>query len=283
MKEATELARKGKRNVFVVGSTNAGKSTLVNSLLKRKYIVPLKTKSLASVTASSYPGTTLAPIPFGLMGPSVSVVSGERKQKRIKKCALFDCPGVIQSGHLNHMLNFAELKNVQIQSKIQPIQLKVRSGQHLLLGALGSIQLLSDLSVWATCFTSKRISLHVTASDNFESLLSDKVGSVIYPPFRPERMKELPKWNSREIEFDPGELPKNKYRSVFDIWFSGLGWVNIQARGKGKIRVQSPGYYEFADPIPTRFEPYLKIDRFKGRSPTGMSEKELKRHRISPL
>src|SRR5699024_12068347 len=77
--EVIERERKG-RDVYIVGATNVGKSTLINQ------IINIATESEDVITTSYFPGTTLGSIEIPLDDGS----------------NIIDTPRIIQSGNITH-------------------------------------------------------------------------------------------------------------------------------------------------------------------------------------
>ncbi|MFN7658802.1 MAG: GTPase, partial [Dolichospermum sp.] len=92
--EKLEKLRRG-RDVYVVGCTNVGKSTLINRLL-------FKTKGPKHrlLTTSSIPGTTLNLISFPI---------GARRKHR-PQAHLYDTPGIVNEYQMARILTPEELK-----------------------------------------------------------------------------------------------------------------------------------------------------------------------------
>ncbi len=97
--ELIELIKKKQQNrdIYVVGSTNVGKSTLINSIIKTLSGV----ENL--ITTSKFPGTTLDKIEIPLDNGT----------------SLIDTPGIIQKDQIAHILSPKDLKLVAPQKNYQ--------------------------------------------------------------------------------------------------------------------------------------------------------------------
>ncbi|XP_054422761.1 nitric oxide-associated protein 1 isoform X2 [Pteronotus mesoamericanus] len=72
-------------DVYLVGATNTGKSTLFNTLLASDYCIAKGTEAMDRATISSWPGTTLNLLKFPICNPTPYRMF--ERQKRLKKYA----------------------------------------------------------------------------------------------------------------------------------------------------------------------------------------------------
>lgn len=72
-------------DVYLVGATNAGKSTLFNTLLESDYCIAKGAEAIDRATISSWPGTTLNLLKFPICNPTPYRMF--ERQKRLKKYA----------------------------------------------------------------------------------------------------------------------------------------------------------------------------------------------------
>lgn len=102
------------RDVYVVGVTNVGKSTLINQIIRQNTGI----KEL--ITTSRFPGTTLDKI-------SIDLEDGHE---------LVDTPGIIHKEQMAHYLNGKDLKIVQPQKPIKPKVYQLNPEQTLFFGGV---------------------------------------------------------------------------------------------------------------------------------------------------
>lgn len=95
--EKIEQYRKG-RDVYVVGVTNVGKSTLINAIIQEI------TGDKDIITTSRFPGTTLDKI-------EIPLVDGSH---------VYDTPGIIHRHQMAHYLSAKNLKYVSPKKEIKP-------------------------------------------------------------------------------------------------------------------------------------------------------------------
>lgn len=91
------------KDVYVVGYTNSGKSTLINKFIKNYSDLKIK------ITESRYPSTTLDTIRIPL-----------------KEFTLIDTPGLIDNGNMMHYLDISLLKKYQVNKEIKPKIYQIR-------------------------------------------------------------------------------------------------------------------------------------------------------------
>ncbi|WP_373774251.1 ribosome biogenesis GTPase YqeH, partial [Streptococcus ferus] len=115
-----ETLRQG-RDVYVVGVTNVGKSTLINAIIQEI------TGSKDLITTSRFPGTTLDKIEVPLDDGSY----------------LFDTPGIIHRHQMAHYLSDKDLKYVSPKKEIKPKTYQLNPEQTLFLAGLARFDYVS--------------------------------------------------------------------------------------------------------------------------------------------
>lgn len=86
-----------KNNIYVVGTTNGGKSTLINKLIKNY------SDNDVVITSSMYPSTTLDKIEINILGLNI-----------------IDTPGLINKGSIFNYIDNNLLKKITIKKEIKP-------------------------------------------------------------------------------------------------------------------------------------------------------------------
>lgn len=104
-------AYKKSKNVYVVGFTNAGKSSMINKIIYNY------SDSILDVTTSILPSTTLS---------NVKVDVNE-------KLTLIDTPGIIDEGSIMNYLEPEKLKKVLPRNEIRTITYQIRSKQSIFI------------------------------------------------------------------------------------------------------------------------------------------------------
>jgi ribosome biogenesis GTPase YqeH len=121
-----ELLRKIKyyqvtKNVYVAGYTNAGKSSIINKLIKNY------SDSEQELTISPLPSTTLNMINIEIN----------------EHLTIIDTPGLIDEGSITNYIEDNMLKNIIPKKEIKPKTYQIKEGQALLIGDLLRIDYVS--------------------------------------------------------------------------------------------------------------------------------------------
>lgn len=186
---------RGNRDVYVVGTTNVGKSTIINQIIKSS----IEEENL--ITTSYFPGTTLGKIEIPLDDGHV----------------LVDTPGVIQSGQLVHHLSEKELKMITPKKEIKPKVYQLNEEQTLFLGGVARFDYISGEDKQPfICYLSNDLNIHRTKLEKASDLYEKQKGELLTPPLK-ENVDNIPPL--KRYEFTTKEPS--------DIVFSGLGWINI--------------------------------------------------------
>ncbi|MGG0739971.1 ribosome biogenesis GTPase YqeH [Niallia taxi] len=192
--EAIEYHREGK-DVYVVGCTNVGKSTFINSVLKEV------SGEENIITTSHFPGTTLDII-------EIPLSDGK---------ALVDTPGIINHHQMAHFVDKRDLKVITPKKEIKSKVFQLNEGQTLFFGGLARFDFTSGDRHSFVCYFSNELDIHRTKTENADALYEKHAGEMLTPPKRDE-MEHFPKLIKHEFTI---KEPKT------DIVFSGLGWITV--------------------------------------------------------
>ncbi len=105
---------KSSKNVYVVGHTNVGKSTLIKKIMKNY------SNAECDLTISPLPSTTLNKINIKLSDD----------------LTLIDTPGLIDRGNIVHYVDFSFLKKISPKKEIKPKTYQIKPGQCLIVSEL---------------------------------------------------------------------------------------------------------------------------------------------------
>ena len=186
--EAIEYYRRG-RDVYVVGVTNVGKSTLINAIIKSA------SGSEDVITTSRFPGTTLNKIEIPLDEYS----------------ALIDTPGIIHRGQMAHYLEPEDLKYVSPRKEIKPKTYQLNPEQTLFFGGLARFDFISGERQGMTAYFDNEINVHRTKLEGATEFYEKHKGELLAPALVGAKLVR------REF----------KITDKSDIVFSGLGWVRV--------------------------------------------------------
>ena len=127
---------KNTKNIYVVGNTNSGKSTLINKLIENY------SNGTQEVTISSMPSTTLDEIivPF-------------------KNFNLVDTPGLVDSKSIINYISDDKIKKLSSQKEIKPRTYQIRKGQSLIIEDFLRIDYVEGERNSFTVFTSNNIKI----------------------------------------------------------------------------------------------------------------------------
>ncbi len=112
------------KEVYFVGLTNSGKSTLINKLIKNY------SDNEVQITTSMYPSTTLNKIEINL---------GELK--------IFDTPGLLNTGSILNCLNIKEIKKITPKKEIKPRSYQLKGKGSLVIEDLIRVDYYTDNNI----------------------------------------------------------------------------------------------------------------------------------------
>jgi ribosome biogenesis GTPase YqeH len=196
--QAIDFFRNGE-DVYVVGSTNVGKSTFINRVIKEA------TGESDVITTSHFPGTTLDTI-------EIPLDDGK---------ALIDTPGIINHHQMAHFVGKSDLAIITPKKEIKPKVYQLNEGQTLFFGGLARFDYIKGGRRSFTCYLSNQLEIHRTKLEKADALYEQHVGGLLQPP-NMESKEDFPvlvrqEWTIKE--------PKT------DIVFSGLGWITVAEAG----------------------------------------------------
>lgn len=190
--------RKG-RDVYVVGVTNVGKSTLINAIIQEI------TGDQNVITTSRFPGTTLDKIEIPLDDGSF----------------IFDTPGIIHRHQMAHYLTAKDLSYVSPKKEIKPKTYQLNPEQTLFLGGLARFDYVSGDKQGMTAYFDNNLQLHRTKRSGADAFYEKHVGSLLVPP-RQKDKAAFPKLVRHDFTIT----------EKTDVVFSGLGWIRVAKPGR---------------------------------------------------
>ncbi len=192
------------RDVYVVGVTNVGKSTLINSLIKHY------SDAEQFITVSEFPGTTLNLIEIPLNESST----------------LYDTPGIINDSQITHLVDTETLQAVMPRSELRPMVYQLNPGQSLYIGGLARVDYEEGDQANFIVYVSRDMQIHRTKTVNADELYNRHKQLKFEVP----GIDTIDQMKTYSLTLDHGKK---------DIVISGLGFVTISSTG-AKIKVKAP-------------------------------------------
>ncbi|XEC96772.1 ribosome biogenesis GTPase YqeH [Paenibacillus tarimensis] len=206
--QALEQYRNG-RDVYVVGATNVGKSTLINRLIRDYSDLDNE------LTTSRYPGTTL---------DAVRIPLDDGK-------AIIDTPGIVYPSRLTELVPKNVLQSLLPEKMIKPLVFQLNEHQTLFMGALARFDFVEGERQSFTFYLSDRIQVHRTKLERADHMMSEHLGALLSPPTKAE-LEEMPPWTRHSLRIPRG--------SESDIFISGLGWIRANGASGAIVDVYAP-------------------------------------------
>eukprot|EP00934_Nitzschia_sp_Nitz4_P005431 Nitzschia sp. Nitz4//scaffold58_size112336//20502//22410//NITZ4_004019-RA/size112336-augustus-gene-0.17-mRNA-1//-1//CDS//3329554947//5421//frame0 len=226
--KARELAKEKECDVYIVGAANAGKSTLINYILRRN--TPQPDKKVRKGNKNSFKGAlTTSPLP-GTTLKFIKIDLGDGTY-------LYDTPGLLVPGTMTQMLTPNELKVVCPTKPVEPVTFRVSAGKCVMIGGLARVEVIGDSKPFLlTFFVANGIKLHPTDSERVDNLLQNHVGDWLTPPSSPERLMELGEFDTHILDIEGDGWRQ----AAADISLTGLGWVAVTGVGSVKLKISVP-------------------------------------------
>jgi hypothetical protein len=193
--EAIGRLRKG-RDVYVVGATNVGKSTLVNRLIADY------SDLRRELTVSRYPGTTL---------DAIRIPLDDGRQ-------IIDTPGIVYDFRLTEIVPRQDLASLLPDKPLKPLTFQLNSGQTLFFGGLARFDFVEGERQSFTIYLSNGITVHRTKLARADELYAEHRGKMLSPPDA-SNLDALPPWTRHRLRIAPGTRT--------DVVVSGLGWIRV--------------------------------------------------------
>ncbi|HIW38356.1 MAG TPA: ribosome biogenesis GTPase YqeH [Candidatus Jeotgalicoccus stercoravium] len=192
------------KDVYIVGTTNVGKSTLINKLLEDN------TGLKNVITTSNVPGTTLGMIDIPL-GDSQT---------------MYDTPGIVVDSQISHFVKSDDLKYVSPGKEIKAKTFQLNEEQTLFIGNLGRIDYLTGGQNSFSVYCNHHLTIHRTKLDNAEDFYLKHYDGLLTPPNIDEPFLSE-NYDEHLINVD----------AMSDVLISGLAFISIAKDAKVKVRV----------------------------------------------
>jgi len=130
-------------NVYVIGSTNSGKSTLINKLIKNY------SDSDIEITSSLYPSTTL-----------------DKIEINIDNIKIIDTPGLINDGSIINFIDVKSLKKITPKKEIKPRTYQISGKGSILIDNLVRLDYETLNNNSMTIYVSNSVNISFAGKDN---------------------------------------------------------------------------------------------------------------------
>lgn len=200
--------RKG-RDIYVVGATNVGKSSLINRLIRDFSELD------AELTVSRYPGTTLDMV-------HIPLDDGR---------AIVDTPGIVYPSRLTEFIPKPDLAAITPDKPLKPLVYQLNAEQTLFFGALARFDFVKGEHQSFTCYVAPGLKVHRTKLERADALYEEHRGGLLQPPPQ-ERIDALPGWTKHALR-----IPRGTEK---DILISGLGWIKANGKTGADVVVHAP-------------------------------------------
>ncbi|OXM17430.1 ribosome biogenesis GTPase YqeH [Paenibacillus herberti] len=206
--EAVEQLR-GQRDVYVVGATNVGKSTLINRLIADYSDLERE------LTVSRFPGTTLDEI-------RIPLDDGK---------SIIDTPGIVYTSRLTELVPRGVLGSLLPDKPIKSLVYQLDAGQTLFFGSLVRFDYTHGANLSFTLYTANAMKVHRTKLERADELYAQHKGVMLAPPSL-EELQGIPAWTRHSLRIPRG--------SESDIFISGLGWIRVNGTNGAQVEVYAP-------------------------------------------
>jgi 30S ribosome assembly GTPase len=196
--QAMDTYRK-KRDIYIVGVTNVGKSSLINRLLNQYG------ESETEITTSQFPGTTLDVIEIPLDEQS----------------SLYDTPGIINRDQIIYRVNPEELKLVMPAKPLKPKTYQLKDKQSLFIAGLARMDFVKGEDQPFVFYISNLLNIHRTKLERADEIYENHLGEMLSPPGK-EQADPTAKLDKFTFKVPAGN---------YDLVISGLGWVALHGTG----------------------------------------------------
>jgi ribosome biogenesis GTPase YqeH len=197
------------QDIYIIGATSSGKSTLVNTYLKN-----FSNQTKKMITTSPFPGTTLRVIEIPL---------GEKQ-------VMYDTPGYIAEHSILSKVEKEVVKVILPKVEIKPKHYRLGAKDSLAIGGLARLDVLEGKKQAISFYFSNLVEFHKTtlekADTSFMSLITKK------------HIKPTSKHCLKLSNFDAFEITLDTTGRT-DFAISGYGWISLPASGQ-TIRLLVP-------------------------------------------
>jgi ribosome biogenesis GTPase YqeH len=197
------------KDLYVIGATSSGKSSLINTYLKN---FSNQTKKL--ITTSPFPGTTLKVIEIPLT----------------ESQTIYDTPGYIAAHSMLAKVEKEVIKLMMPKVEIKPVAYRLGAKDALAIGGLARLEVLSGNKEFAYAFFANPVT--------YQKMQMQKADESFFKMIEKKQLKPISKSFLTTDDFTSVEFTLPTKGRV-DLAISGYGWINFLALGQ-TIRLLLP-------------------------------------------
>ncbi len=197
------------KDLYVIGATSSGKSSLINTYLKH---FSNQTKKL--ITTSPFPGTTLRVIEIPLNDQQT----------------IYDTPGYVANHSMLAKVEKEVIKTMMPKVELKPMSFRLGAKDALAIGGLVRLDVLSGKKEFVYTFFANPIT--------YQKMQVLKADESFFKMIEKKQLKPISKSYTKMADFTTIEftLPT---KGRIDLAISGYGWLNFLAEGQ-TIRLLLP-------------------------------------------
>lgn len=193
---------KNGKDVYVIGPSNAGKTTLISSFL-RVY----KNLSTGNIVTQEYPNTSLRVMQIPLSS----------------KTSMYDTPGININNSIIYELDKQTLNSIYLTEAVNAREISFSAGQAVYFGGLAFIELVKGKKTELTCYFHDKVQLKKVNAKKAENKFVELVSHKSLKPSL-NKIKSIKDMDVFEIAITESNLR--------DIGIQGLGWFTFLAKGQ---------------------------------------------------
>ena len=165
---------RGERDVVLVGTTNAGKSTVLKNVF-----------GMEDVTISRYPGTTMDLI-----------------EMPYEDYRLYDTPGFNQENSVQILMKDEDMKYVIPKKKVKPLTYQLKEDQSLAIGGIVRVDIIGGTSSSVTCYFAEGLKVHRGKISDADRLWKEHFNEMLAPTIEGSYFKKKTEYKKRYEKTD---------------------------------------------------------------------------------
>ncbi|QHX36657.1 ribosome biogenesis GTPase YqeH [Spiroplasma sp. BIUS-1] len=199
---------------YIVGISNAGKSSLMNACLKLNQQIP-------SIVTSKYVNTTLDKIKINFT----------------EKNFVYDTPGLVKHNHIAIATAPTYWDFFFFQKEIKQVTYQLNQGQSIFYGGLAWFTFEEGQAYNEKNGKEAKTGFHLYVNKQMPLHRTKAVNAQAY--FKKNRHSLAPRLLDKDCDFETHTFTYNNERKV-DLHISGLGWINFKSYKGMKLSITVP-------------------------------------------